>query len=53
MLSVVVLISGSGSNLRALLEAADNPLYPAKVVAVGSDVPADGLAHAEIGRAHV
>ena len=47
MLSVVVLISGSGSNLRALLEAADNPLYPAKVVAVGSDVPADGLAHAD------
>jgi len=47
MLSVVVLISGSGSNLRALLEAADNPLYPAKVVAVGSDVPTDGLAHAD------
>ena len=47
MLSVVVLISGSGSNLRALLEAADNPLFPAKVVAVGSDVPADGLAHAD------
>ena len=47
MLSVVVLISGSGSNLRALLEAADNPLYPAKVVAVGSDMPADGLAHAD------
>ena len=47
MLSVVVLISGSGSNLRALLEAADNPLYPAKIVAVGSDVPADGLAHAD------
>jgi phosphoribosylglycinamide formyltransferase-1 len=47
MLSVVVLISGSGSNLRALLQAADNPLYPARIVAVGSDVPADGLAHAE------
>lgn len=47
MLSVVVLISGSGSNLRALLQAADNPLYPARIVAVGADVPADGLAHAE------
>lgn len=47
MLSVVVLISGSGSNLRALLEAADNPLFPARILAVGSDVPADGLAHAD------
>lgn len=47
MLSVVVLISGSGSNLRALLEACDNPLYPARILAVGSEVPAAGLAHAE------
>jgi phosphoribosylglycinamide formyltransferase-1 len=47
MLSVVVLISGSGSNLRALLEACDNPLFPAKVLAVGADCPAAGLAHAE------
>ncbi len=47
MLSVVVLISGSGSNLKALLEATDNPLFGAKVVAVGSDNAADGLAHAE------
>jgi phosphoribosylglycinamide formyltransferase-1 len=47
MLSIVVLISGSGSNLRALLEACDNPLYPARVLAVGSDNPAHGLAHAE------
>lgn len=47
MLSVVVLISGSGSNLRALLEAADNPLYPARILAVGSDVPAEGLVHAD------
>lgn len=47
MLSVIVLISGSGSNLRALLEAADNPLLPLRVLAVGSDKPADGLAHAE------
>jgi phosphoribosylglycinamide formyltransferase-1 len=47
MLSVVTLISGSGSNLEALLRACDNPLYPAKMLAVGSDKPADGLFHAE------
>jgi phosphoribosylglycinamide formyltransferase-1 len=47
MLSVAVLISGSGSNLRALLEACDNPLFPAKILAVGADNPAAGLAHAE------
>jgi phosphoribosylglycinamide formyltransferase-1 len=48
MLSVVVLISGSGSNLLALLKAAENPLFPAKVVAVGSDKDAPGLEHAEL-----
>ena len=48
MLSVVVLISGSGSNLLALLKASENPLYPAKIVAVGSDKDAAGLAHAEL-----
>ena len=47
MFSVVVLISGSGSNLRALLTAATSPFYPAKVVAVGSDQAASGLEHAE------
>ncbi|MFM1957698.1 MAG: hypothetical protein RI929_61 [Actinomycetota bacterium] len=47
MLSIVVLISGSGSNLRALLEACDNPLFPAKILAVGADNAAAGLAHAE------
>lgn len=47
MLSVVVLISGGGSNLRALLDAADNPLFGARILAVGADNPADGLAHAE------
>jgi phosphoribosylglycinamide formyltransferase-1 len=48
MLSVVALISGSGSNLRALLEAANNPLNGFKIIAVGSDNAADGLAHAEL-----
>ena len=47
MFSVVVLISGGGSNLRALLTAAASPLYPAKVVSVGSDKAATGLEHAE------
>jgi len=47
VLSVVVLISGGGSNLRALLDAADNPLFGARILAVGADNPADGLAHAE------
>jgi phosphoribosylglycinamide formyltransferase-1 len=48
MLSVVVLISGGGSNLKALLKAAENPLYPVRILAVGADNPADGLAHAEL-----
>jgi len=42
-----VLISGSGSNLKALLDAAEDPAYPARIVAVGSDTEAPGLAHAE------
>lgn len=47
MLRLVVLISGGGSNLRALLEAAEAPHFPAHVVAVGADRPADGFEHAE------
>jgi phosphoribosylglycinamide formyltransferase-1 len=47
VLSLLVLISGGGSNLRALLEAAEDAEYPARVIAVGSDTDADGLAHAE------
>ncbi|MFS0712775.1 phosphoribosylglycinamide formyltransferase [Microbacterium sp. 2P01SA-2] len=47
MLTVAVLISGGGSNLRALLEAAVEPGFPARVVVVGADRPADGLAHAD------
>lgn len=47
VLSLVVLISGGGSNLRALLEAASSPDFPARIVAVGADNEADGLGHAE------
>lgn len=47
MLSLVVLISGGGSNLRALLEASRDPGFPARVIAVGADREADGLLHAE------
>ena len=44
---MVVLISGGGSNLRALLEASEDAEFPARVVAIGADRDADGLAHAE------
>lgn len=47
MLSIVVLISGGGSNLRALLEASEDAEFPARVVAVGADREADGFEHAE------
>jgi phosphoribosylglycinamide formyltransferase 1 len=36
---VVVLVSGTGSNLQALLDAARDPEYGVDVVAVGSDRP--------------
>lgn len=46
-LKVAVLISGRGSNLKALIEAAAEPDYPARIVLVLSNVPgAAGLAHA-------
>jgi phosphoribosylglycinamide formyltransferase-1 len=47
VLKLVVLISGGGSNLRSLLEAAEDAEYPARIVAIGADRDADGLAHAE------
>jgi phosphoribosylglycinamide formyltransferase-1 len=47
VLSLVVLISGGGSNLRALLDASEDAEFPARVVAVGADRDADGFAHAE------
>ncbi|MEU0154813.1 phosphoribosylglycinamide formyltransferase [Micromonospora fulviviridis] len=34
---LVVLVSGSGSNLQALLDAAADPAYGARVVSVGAD----------------
>ena len=48
MIGVVVLISGSGSNLRALLDATLDPTFPVRVLAVGADNPATGLEHAEL-----
>jgi len=47
VLTVAVLISGAGSNLRALLDAAADPDFPARVVVVGADREAEGFAHAE------
>jgi len=47
VLSLVVLISGGGSNLRALLDAQSDAEFPARIVAVGADNDAAGLAHAE------
>jgi phosphoribosylglycinamide formyltransferase-1 len=41
-----VLLSGTGSLCAALLAATDDPAYPAEVVAVGADRPAEGLAQA-------
>ena len=46
-LRVGVLISGRGSNLRALIEAAADPAYPAEICLVVSNRPdAPGLAYA-------
>lgn len=39
---LVVLVSGAGTNLQALLEACANPAYGARVVAVGADRPGIG-----------
>jgi phosphoribosylglycinamide formyltransferase 1 len=45
---VAVLISGRGSNMQALIEAAARPDYPAEIALVVSNVPgAPGLARAE------
>ncbi|MCW2843190.1 MAG: formyltetrahydrofolate-dependent phosphoribosylglycinamide formyltransferase [Nocardioides sp.] len=45
---LVVLVSGSGTNLQALIDAAADPSYGARVVAVGADRDdIEGLARAE------
>ncbi|WP_219825834.1 phosphoribosylglycinamide formyltransferase [Nonomuraea typhae] len=45
---LVVLVSGSGTNLQALLDASADPAYGARVVAVGADREGiEGLARAE------
>ncbi|HEY6738328.1 MAG TPA: phosphoribosylglycinamide formyltransferase [Actinopolymorphaceae bacterium] len=45
---LVVLVSGSGSNLQALIDATRDPAYGATVVAVGADrTGIEGLARAE------
>jgi len=45
-LRVGVLISGKGSNLKALVDAAAEPGYPARVVVVCANKHAPGLEHA-------
>jgi phosphoribosylglycinamide formyltransferase 1 len=48
---VVVLVSGSGTLLQAMLDATADSGYPAQVVAVGADrAGIEGLARAERGR---
>ncbi len=45
---LVVLVSGSGTNLQALLDACADPAYGAEVVAVGADRPGvEALTRAE------
>ena len=45
---LVVLVSGAGTNLQALLDAMADPTYPAEVVAVGADrADTGGVARAE------
>jgi formyltetrahydrofolate-dependent phosphoribosylglycinamide formyltransferase len=46
---LVVLVSGAGSNLQALLDAAADPAFGARIVAVGAD--RDGIAGLDRARA--
>lgn len=46
MHKLVVLISGGGSNLKALIDASQEPGFPAEIVAVGADNDASGLDYA-------
>jgi phosphoribosylglycinamide formyltransferase-1 len=44
---VAILISGRGSNMAALIEAAKDPTYPAEIaLVVSNEATAEGLAHA-------
>lgn len=46
--SVVVLVSGSGTNLQALIDATADPAYPVRIAAVGADRDdIEGLRRAE------
>jgi phosphoribosylglycinamide formyltransferase-1 len=48
VLRIVVLVSGEGTNLQALIDACADPAYGAAVVAVGADrADIEGLARAE------
>lgn len=45
---LVVLVSGAGTNLQALIDASADPAYGARIVAVGADrADIEGLARAE------
>ena len=44
---VVVLVSGSGTLLQALIDAAADPAYGVRIAAVGADRPCTGIERAE------
>jgi phosphoribosylglycinamide formyltransferase-1 len=44
---VVVLVSGSGTLLQALIDASSDPAYGVRIAAVGADRPCTGLERAE------
>jgi len=44
---VVVLVSGSGTLLQALIDASADPAYGVRIAAVGADRPCVGLERAE------
>lgn len=50
MCRIVVLVSGGGSNLAALFEAADDPGYGVEIVAVGADRHGTGGVELAAGR---
>lgn len=46
-LRLVILVSGVGSLMNAVVEATRDPHYPTEIVAVGADRPCEGLTRAE------